>query len=201
MRTKQTQNLIDKYEKFSGTFENDSLKSLMRTDILKLYSEIDNPNEEDYYTMGLFHYGDYEEKTPKDLLNERTNKAISFFQSSLESDQNYYMSNYYLGHCYQDLGRYEKAIEYYLKVNQNKLKMDFPLWRFVLLFELIGFCYWKTEQKDIGMKYFEKTSSEYLMLQDYYDLFPIGELIEDCLTEVHSLVIEMKAYEEMKGNE
>jgi len=112
MRTKQTQNLIDKYEKFSGTFENDSLKSLMRTDILKLYSEIDNPNEEDYYTMGLFHYGDYEEKTPKDLLNERTNKAISFFQSSLESDPNYYMSNYYLGHCYQDLGRYEKAIEY-----------------------------------------------------------------------------------------
>ena len=51
------------------------------------------------------------------------------------------------------------------------------------------------------MEYFEKTSSEYLMLQDYYDLFPIGDLIEDCLTEVHSLVIEMKAYEEMKSSE
>lgn len=201
MRTEQTQKLIDKYEKFSLTFENDSLKSLLRTEILKLYAETDNPNAEDNYIMGLFHYKDYDEKTSKDLMHERTNKALSFFQISLESDPNYYMSNYYLGHCYQDLGQYKKAIEYYLKVNQNKLKSDFPLWRFVLLFELIGFCYWKINQKDIGMAYFEKTSSKYLTIQDYYDLFPIGNLIEDCLTEKHNLVIEMKAYAEIKSNE
>lgn len=201
MRTEKTQRLIDKYQKFSQTFENDSLKSLLRTDILKLYSKIDNPNAEDHYTIGLFHYEGYDEKTSKGLLNERTIKALSFFQNSLESDPNYYMSNYYLGHCYQDLRQYKKAIEYYLKVNQNKLKADFPIWRFVLLLELIGFCYWKTDQKDIGMEYFKKTSSEYLMLQDYCELFPVGDLIVDCLTEVHSLVIEMKAYAEMKSNE
>lgn len=200
MRTEKTQKLIDKYEKFSHTFENDSLKSLFRNDIFKLYSEINNPDAEVYYTMGLFHYDDYELKTSKDLLNERTKKALSFFEKSINSEPDYYISNYYLGHCYQDLGEYEQAIEHYLKVNQERLKKDFPLWRFVLLFELIGFCYWKIEQKDIGLEYFKKTISEYLKL-DYFDLFPIGDFIEKCLPENHSLLIEMKTYTKIKSAE
>ena len=198
MRTEKIKKLIAKYEKFSQTFENDSLKSLFRNDILELYSEINNPDAEVYYTMGLFHYDDYELNTSKELLNERTKKALSFFEMSIDSDSNYYMSNYYLGHCYQDLGEYEQAIEYYLKVNQEKLKNDFPIWRYVLLFELIGFCYWKLEQQDIGMEYFKRTISEYLK-QDYFDLFPIGDFIEKCLPESHSLMIEMKTYSEIKS--
>ncbi len=201
MRTEQTQKLIDKYQKYSQIFENDTLKSLLHTEILELYSEIENPNTEDNYTMGLFHYGDYNEKTSKDLLDKHIYTAISFFEKSIKSDSNYYMSYYYLGHCYQDLGQYKQAITYYLKVNQNQLKADFSLWRSVLLFELIGFCYWKTNQKDIGMNYFERTCSEYLKLEDYYDLFPIGDLIEECLSSTHSLVLRMKGYAEVKNSE
>ncbi|WP_405207154.1 hypothetical protein [Aquimarina sp. LLG6339-5] len=201
MRHKLTEKLIDKYEEFSKVFDDELLKAKLHSDVLQLYSEIDEPNDEEHYTIGLLHYFDYNEKTSKIDLNVKVEKAIQYFQKSLEQDSNYYMSNYYLGHCFQDLEDYEKAIQQYLKIDQKKLKEEFPLWRYVLLFELIGFCYWESGKKDIGIKYFEKTCSEYVELKDYYDLFPIGDLIERCLGDKHKLVLEMKKYHEIKSNE
>ncbi|MGH1386649.1 tetratricopeptide repeat protein [Kordia sp.] len=201
MKSKASEDLVDLYQKFSQTFDDYSLKSTLRQNILKTYNEIKEPNPKQNYVMGLFFYEDYNENTSKDILKEQTRKAISFFEKSISADENYYMSNLYLGHCYQDLQQYKKAIYYYLKVDQNKLQEEFPLWRFVLLFELVGFCYWKIGKEDIGIKYFKKTHSEYLLLDDYLDLYPIGDYIEDCLGENHSLFIEMKAYEKIKLNQ
>lgn len=149
------------------------------SDINRLLSPIlEQLDESDFYLWGLVHYS---------ISSEPTENSMAKFKKSLQLNIDYYMSRLYLAHCYHDKKEWYDAIEEYLKVDQDKLSEDFPIWRTATLNEQIGYCYWQIGQKDDAIRFFERVSD----LWNRYGLsegFMKPKYMIDCLGPNHTLL-------------
>lgn len=180
--------LYRKYNRFEelDSSQSKELKHLLGLEIealLKMNEEI--LDSEDYYLWGLIKYPDNVEYEV-DLY-----ESIEKFNQSLELDDSYFMARLYLAHCYQDLSDWETALENYLKVNQGKLRSEFPIWRYVKLVEQIGYCNFQLGNQDLALQAFEEVAG-------YYEKYPSDELavpveMSKCLPEAHDLVQVLKS--------
>ena len=109
------------------------------------------PNDPDlYYEIGLLYY-----------FVGNLNKAIRWFKKCIKLDSDHPSALMYIGHCYDDLNKPEKALSYYLKVNVNRLTDEMPIWRKAKLWELIGYIFLVLEDIKSAEDYFLKMISVY----------------------------------------
>lgn len=173
--------LIKKYEEFSLENKSDR-KKILRGEIEQLLANQDILDAEDYFIWGLIYY----------MIDGNENNILTAqgkFSKAIELDPKNYMPRLYLGHCYQDLGLIEEALKNYLKVDGERLKQEYPIWRFVKLKEQIGYCYYNLGNFVLGERYFEEVVKYYMKL-------PIDETaapheMRRCLPKDHKLIIEM----------
>ena len=150
--------------------------------VQKYISSIAEPDAEDHYLWGLSIYSLNQENVLKN--------SHPLFLKALELDSNYYLARLYSAHCYHDKGEYKKALTEYLKVDQNLLKKEMPIWRWVKLIEQIGYCYIKLGNIPQAESYFESVIDSYLTIEKD-SLVPIREAYE-CLAPDHPLVLRLK---------
>lgn len=176
--------IFDKYYEFS-LLENQTEKDILRSEIkimLAQYSEMDSNC---YHLLGLV---DYE----SDDWQKNIETIIKNFKKSIELDNDNFLAQLYLAHCYHDLNKFELALKNYNKVDSKKLK-DFQLWRYTKLIEQIGYCHYKLGNKKLGEQYFQEVLEWYKRLPEIDRVVP-SELIE-CLPDNHWIVNEMKKIE------
>lgn len=148
-------------------------------------SEIDDLDAEDFYLWGLSIYS----------LNQEgvLEQSHPLFKRALGEDKDYYLARLYSAHCYHDKGEYKNALSEYLKVEQDLLKSEMPIWRWVKLLEQIGFCYTRLKKIELAEPYFEKVIREYISTEKG-ELVPIQEAYE-CLSSEHPLWVKLKEAE------
>src|SRR5690606_24198266 len=130
------------YDDFSLE-ENRGRKKLLRIEIEQILNEQGRLDSEDYYIWGLTLYMDINDENYIPLAHEK-------FLISLDIDSKNFMSRLYSAHCYQDQGLLKRALNEYLKVDQERLKQEFSIWRYIKLKEQIGYCYYRLGKVDIG---------------------------------------------------
>jgi tetratricopeptide (TPR) repeat protein len=140
-------------------------------------------DEEDFYLWGLAHYS---------ISSEPTENSMFKFQKALQLNPDYYLARLYLAHCYHDKEEWYDAIEEYLKVDQETLMEEFPIWRTATLNEQIGYCYWQLNMRDEAMRFFERVRDIWSQ-HPHEDGNGISEFIKprdmiDCLGVNHPLL-------------
>ncbi len=186
--------LHKKYEAFSLE-ENPVKQKLLRMEIHSILRDVDMLDSEDFYIWGLTFYMSFLDKkydSFEDKLYD-TNLALEKFIKALELDSDNFLACLYVAHCFHDNKDWFKALSFYGKVNQQKLK-EFQVWRYVKLIEQIGYCHFKLGNKEIGRKKFEKVLT-------WYKKSEIGELavpteMIECLDESDPIVKEIKKIED-----
>jgi len=148
---------------------------------------LDYSDAEDFYLWGLSVYSE----SSQDSLDD----SHKLFLKSLGSEEDYYLARLYSAHCFHDKGNYLEALAEYLKVDQERLKQEMPIWRWVKLLEQIGFCYVKIGRLNEAVPYFESVIKSYLSYKDN-ELVPVQEAYE-CLPKDHLLVRRLKEAEEV----
>ncbi|MEM7762443.1 MAG: tetratricopeptide repeat protein [Pseudomonadota bacterium] len=145
-------------------------------------SGIDAPDAEAHYLWGLLIYDSASDNAAAD--------SHVYFQKALAQDPSAYMARLYSAHCYHDLGQLDTALEDYLRVDQQALEKDMPIWRLVKLHEQIGYCLWQTGDKAAGRDYFEKVLQAYRRLPND-TLVAVVEAYQ-CLDNADSLFVSLK---------
>lgn len=91
------------------------------------------------HLFGIFYY-----EHPQSTLNniEFSEKALQYFKRAFKFDAEKYISCFFIAHCYHDLKKWEKAYEYYTKIDKEKFISKNPewTWRIWKLEEQILFC-------------------------------------------------------------
>jgi len=176
--------LYKKWDEFWGSDGEQEIK--LGESLQKYFRSVDEPDAEDYYLWGLSIY----------TLNQENvlENSHPLFGKALEIDKAYYLARLYSAHCYHDKGEYKEALSEYLKVDQDLLKKEMPIWRWVKLLEQIGFCYAKLGQLSEAELYFEKVVNLYLTA-DKDELVQVQEAYE-CLPPEHPFVSKLKEAED-----
>ncbi|QYA26908.1 hypothetical protein G3I01_15855 [Gramella sp. MT6] len=186
MRTEFDNEILEEYDSFviSEEFEKEQIRKNIREKLLNNKEEL---NSENYQILGLL---DYESNDWK----KYSNRIIENFTKSIEKDKTNFLAQLYLGHIYQDIGKLEKALEVYLKVDSKALK-KFQLWRYVKLLEQIGYCTYKLGNESSGIVFFEKVLKWYKQTPKNEHLARPTELL-NCLPDNHKIVKEIKLIED-----
>lgn len=179
--------ILEKYDEFNVEFDFKK-KELLQKEIENILEKVRNPDAEDFYILGLVYYF-IDEKVVEDA---NRNFALENFLKAYELDKNNFLACLYVAHCYQDKKDYERALNYYEWVDQEKLK-DFAEWRYVKLVEQIGFCHFKLGRERIGRDMFEQVLAWYKN-EEIRDL-PVPTEIIECLDESDQIIIEIKKTE------
>jgi len=121
-----------------------------------------------------------------DRDNEQLEMARRWLEKALTLDEGFLMARLYAGHAHQDRGDHYRALHHYYRVDQKRLKLDWPIWRFVKLQEQIGYCNYQLGKRDSGEAWFYKVIQAY---QSYpsSDLAHPSEMLS-CLDEDHPLI-------------
>jgi tetratricopeptide (TPR) repeat protein len=176
--------ILKKYDEFSlAEFKEE--KDKLRSEIKQIVSNSSDLNSSCYQILGLI---DYE----SDDREKHIENSIRNFKKAIELDEDNFLAQLYLAHCYHDLNQLEFALENYNKVDKQKLK-KFQVWRYTKLIEQIGYCQYKLGHKQIGEQHFEEVLEWYKKLPETDRVVP-SELI-DCLPKNHRIVTEMKKIE------
>jgi len=162
------------------------LRTLLKYEIKTLIEELKLPDAQDLHILGLVHY-----HTSVDIHD--IEKAHDYFLSALKKNQDYYMARLYSAHCFHDINKYGLALEEYLKVDDEKLRSEFALWRFVKLQEQIGFCYFKLGEKCKASSYFNSVL-EFYRKENFDELVDPVEIYE-CLKPSNPIFRELKGIE------
>ncbi|NQZ45418.1 MAG: hypothetical protein HRT65_14005 [Flavobacteriaceae bacterium] len=176
-----------KDEIFKKYDELDFIEDKVQADILRseIKSALEEYREKDsscYHLLGLvvFESDDWENQIEHSIEN---------FKKAIELDQDNFLAQLYLAHCYHDLNKLDLALKNYKKVDSQKLK-NFQVWRYTKLIEQIGYCEYKLGNVKIGEKHFEEVLEWYKKLPEIDRVVP-SELME-CLPENHPIALEMK---------
>lgn len=102
---------------------------------LQRAAQLEHNDPHIFYTWGLLCYFTGE------------TKALQRFQQALDLDPHYYMARLYKGHLLFDRQHWDQALEAFRQVDHKRLIMEWPIWRGVLLAELIAVCWLKLEQE------------------------------------------------------
>jgi len=143
-----------------------------------LFPIIEKLDASDFYIWGLIYYS---------ISSEPTENSMAKFIKSIQIDPTQYISRLYLGHTYQDREDWHNAIEEYLKVDQERLGNEYDIWRVAYLNEQIGYCYWKINQKDDAIRFFENVSNIWKSHNDLSIFLQPSRMI-DCLGSNHILL-------------
>ncbi len=179
MSVKYKDKLLKIVRKIEEEFDSNETTYGLLSEISKLLIPItDKLDGNDYYLWGLAHYS---------IASEPIENSKSKFIRAIQLDSDYYLARMYLAHCLHDEGKFYDAVEEYLKVDQDKLEEDFPIWRIATLNEQIGYCYFQLENYEKAMEFFEK------VVNDYFKKHPAKEFIKprdmiECLSESHALL-------------
>jgi tetratricopeptide (TPR) repeat protein len=176
--------IFKKYNKFVSA-ESKEEKNKLRTKIKQLLADYSDLDSNCYHILGLL---DFESDDWEDHIEQ----SICNFKKAIDLDKTNVLPQLYLAHCYHDLNQLELALEYYKKVDKEKLKA-FQIWRYTKLIEQIGYCEYKLGNKQLGEQYFKEVLEWYRKLPEIDRVVP-SELIE-CLPEEHWIVKEMKTIE------
>jgi len=185
--------LDKKYDQFLKTEEGIE-KSKLVEEIRELEIALDDLSSIDNHTLGLIYYDIAENEDG--IIN-----AHEYFLKSLDLDTNYYIARLYSAHCYHDKAMYSEKIEQYnvalseyLKVDVDKLREEFPLWRYVKLLEQIGHCYHKTGNESEADKYFQLVLGFYK--EEGFDELANPAEIFECLNESDTIFKQIKTIED-----
>lgn len=165
---------------------------IIRSDIKSIIDNLDAPDSQDLYILGLAYY-----ETSIDIHD--IDNSHKYFIESLKENKKYYMARLYSAHCYHDKKEYDSALSEYLKVDCHKLKTEFPIWRFIKLQEQIGHCLHNLGKENEAKKYFQITLDLYRK-EPYEDLVDPLEVYE-CLAETDPICRELKIIENDYYNE
>ena len=158
-------------------------KKLLFMEIKRILQGLHAPDAEDLYIWGLIYYNKDDEDREQNLKI-----AAEQFMHALDREE-HCLGRLYLAHCYHDQKQYSKALENYLKVDEQELK-DFQLWRYIKLLEQIGECYYQLGEKKTGEQYFGRVLAYYREMGSD-DLATPTEILR-CLPPDHPFVAEMK---------
>lgn len=115
-------------------------------------------------------------------LNPRrkVGEAREWFTAALGKEPGHVMARLYLGHCCQDDGEWQEALDVYSGVDQEQLARDWPRWRTVKLREQIAFCCLKCGLRDESILRFQEVLSEYATIESdqLWELAAPDELVE-----------------------
>ena len=173
--------LLELYNQFSLTEESPE-QLILNGKIEALLKEIKNPDSDDYHIWGLTYY----------FTEEKPDISIQKFQKAFQIDPDNLLACLYIGHCYQDLEEWEKALYYYQLTDQKALQ-DFQRWRYVKLLEQIGFCHAKLGNLEKGRTYFKEVLEWYKKLPEEEIAVP-AELLS-VLPEKNPIVLKIKEIE------
>lgn len=140
---------------------------------LKRAAHLEPQDPHIFYTWGLLYY----------FTGEDT--ALQRFQQSLDLDPGYYMSGLYKGHLLFDHQKWDEALEAFRHVDHTRLLQEWPIWRGVLLAELIAVCWLKLKQEAA----FEEALTGYVHLYQSFDQDELEapSYIRQALVEARSL--------------
>jgi tetratricopeptide (TPR) repeat protein len=175
--------LYAKWDEFRASDDDTAIE--LGASLVEFLRDITTLDAEDYYLWGLSIY----------ILNQEDVLENSHpkFLKALEVDESYYLARLYSAHCYHDKGEYSNALSEYLKVDQELLKEEMPIWRWVKLMEQIGFCYAKTGRLKTAETWFERVIDAYQTIEKD-ELVPVQEAYE-CLPADHDIVAKLKKAE------
>lgn len=166
--------IFKKYDAFS-VLDNTTEKNIIRAEIKTMIAQLPEIDSSCYHLLGIL---DYESNDWK----ENIEFCIKNFKKAIDLDEDNFLAQLYLAHCYHDLNKLRIALEHYKKVNQDRLK-KFQVWRYIKLLEQIGFCEYKLGNISMGEQYFEKVLEQYKE-QTEIDRIPPLELMS-CLPKEH----------------
>ena len=163
---------------------NESSKGFTENYLMELSELTDDETGEVEYIMGVLTY--HEARVNDDDISS----ALIHFDNAISQNKNHYMAYLYAGYCCHDLGDHLRALELYESVNVEKLKDEYPIWRYVKLIEQMGECYHKIGLKDNAYSLFTEVAG-------YYDNVSFDELADPlelfrCLDPDDPLVIKLK---------
>ncbi len=185
MKTLSFKNKIFKKYDDLVLIENKTEEDILRSEIKLMLEEYSEKDSNCYHLLGLvdFESDDWEKHIGKSIWN---------FKKAVELDENNFLAQLHLAHCYHDLKQLDLALENYNKVDKQKLK-EFQVWRYTKLIEQIGYCEYKLGNEKIGEEHFEEVLKWYKKLPEIDRVVP-SELIE-CLPKNHRIVTEIKKIE------
>ena len=185
-----TEKLLDLYEQFDLEEDSGKKKKLQELAVQWLEERRDGLTSDDYQIWGLLHYMSEDEKDVRIAL------ALEKFLQAYEMDETNFWACLYIAHCYHDQEAFEKALNYYEKVDKDAIK-EYQLWRFVKLIEQQGHCHFKLGNKEEAMDKFADVVQLYraLPIREVAYFPKVWEMM-DCLTEKHEFVQEIQAIEE-----
>lgn len=142
-----------------------------------------NPNDSNIlYALGLNEYMN---------SNGDIDQALIWFQKAVTIDTNNYMAQLYVGHCHFDKKQWKNALEAFLKIDKEKLSLEWPRWRLHKLNELIAYCCAKIGQIETAIQ----VCSELLAIYESYNkdnwqeelIYP-DELVDIISTELKAFL-------------
>ncbi|MDJ1497163.1 hypothetical protein QNI19_29765 [Cytophagaceae bacterium DM2B3-1] len=175
--------LYKKFDAFDKPVD-DSEKLILRNAVEVILKAIPSQqlDAEDYYLWGyLYYFSDGDRPTLRKVAKGK-------FEQSLAIDSDYYRSRLYLAHCLHDERELDDALQEYERVDQETLRQEFPIWRYVKLREQIGYCYYQLGFPTKGEAYFEEVLEYYRTIDD--QLAVPHELLS-CLHKNHPIVIAL----------
>lgn len=112
------------------------------------------------------------------------NSAREWFSRAVEWNPQNDIAQLYKAYCYHDAGDWQRAIEAYSGVNQQRLQEEWPKWRAVKLREQLAYCYAKAG--DI-----EEANRRFTIFLDYVEKLN-EEAFEDEVITLNELVMALR---------
>jgi len=178
---------ISATERCQNWWEKDPVQqlSIARTGeaTLKKAFELDSHNPEVTYALGNLYYN-YPEVDPglmaelesnpdvpelsqelqalcaKEDAENNLQRALEWFESTIDLDPKHVMGHLYLAHCYQDLGKWVDAIETYEQIDVDLLLEQAPSWRYFKRHEQMAYCYAKANKIEMAFTLFQELIDE-----------------------------------------
>lgn len=173
---KKLRYLVDKIQDSLDPDEN-AYGALYKVNEL-LYPIIDELSSNDFYNWGIAHYS---------IDSEPRNNAKVKFLRALQIDEDNYLAELYLSHCYHDEKNYKEALKGYLKVaDTNKIDELLYIWRAAKLYEQIGYCYFKLGKEKKAIEYFKVVVDEYFKKHDVDKFVKPTDMLE-CIPDTHEI--------------
>ncbi|MEM1096769.1 MAG: tetratricopeptide repeat protein [Bacteroidota bacterium] len=158
------------YESWETTTTSEARQAL-EDELAQFDERTNDPTGEPAYLRGLIAYDpnfDSEVQAGEPTLAELS-RALQLFERAIQLNPNHYMARMYAGHCLHDQKHYAEALIVYEQVDVERLRADYPLWRYVKWLELKVECLMRTERQEEALALLAQVLA-------YYETEPPEEL-------------------------
>ncbi|MEM6646550.1 MAG: tetratricopeptide repeat protein [Bacteroidota bacterium] len=185
------------YESWEAA-ETSAARQALEDELAQFDERTNDSTGEPAYLRGLIAYEPefgYDPNSPLGELSlDELSIALQLFERALQLNPNHYMARMYAAHCLHDQKHYAEALLEYEQVDVERLRADYPLWRYVKWLELKAECLMRTERKEEALALLAQVLEYYETEPPEALAYPVEAL--RCLPPEHPMARRLLALQE-----